>query len=56
MTRAFDEMDGWGGGESSKTAKRLSTRAFHRSAYRYYATHTVPSPFHPAKSSPSAAQ
>jgi GT2 family glycosyltransferase len=37
------------GGASAKTASALATRAFHRSAYRYYATHTVPSPWHPLR-------
>ena len=30
-------------------ARRLATRAFHRSAYQYFATHTVRSPWHPAR-------
>lgn len=37
------------GGASAKTASRLATRAFHDSAYRYYATHVVRSPLHPAR-------
>jgi hypothetical protein len=37
------------GGASAKTASRLATREFHRSAYRYYATHVIPSPWHPAR-------
>jgi GT2 family glycosyltransferase len=37
------------GGASAKTASRLATRAFHDSAYRYYATHVVRSPWHPLR-------
>ena len=37
------------GGASAKTRSREATRAFHRSAYLYYATHLVPSPWHPAR-------
>jgi N-acetylglucosaminyl-diphospho-decaprenol L-rhamnosyltransferase len=37
------------GGRSSRTAYALATREFHRSAYRYYATHVVPSPWHPLR-------
>jgi GT2 family glycosyltransferase len=37
------------GGASARTDSRDSTRAFHRSAYLYYATHVVPSPWHPAR-------
>ena len=37
------------GGASARTESRESTRAFHRSAYLYYATHVVPSPWHPAR-------
>lgn len=37
------------GGASAKTRSREATRAFHDSAYRYYATHLVPSPWHPAR-------
>ena len=37
------------GGASAKTRSREATRAFHRSAYLYYATHVVPSPWHPAR-------
>jgi N-acetylglucosaminyl-diphospho-decaprenol L-rhamnosyltransferase len=37
------------GGASAKTHSREATRAFHRSAYLYYATHLVPSPWHPAR-------
>jgi N-acetylglucosaminyl-diphospho-decaprenol L-rhamnosyltransferase len=34
-------------GQSSRTAKRLAIRAFHASAYRYYATHEAPSRWNP---------
>ena len=37
------------GGHSARTARRLAAHAFHRSAYLYYATHIVPSPWHPAR-------
>ncbi len=37
------------GGRSSATARRQSVRAFHRSAYRYFATHTEPRRWHPAR-------
>ncbi len=37
------------GGASAKTASRLAIGAFHDSAYRYYATHVVRSPWHPAR-------
>lgn len=37
------------GAASSRTVRRLAGRAFHRSAYLYYATHTVPSRWHPAR-------
>jgi N-acetylglucosaminyl-diphospho-decaprenol L-rhamnosyltransferase len=37
------------GGASAKTVSRLAIRAFHDSAYRYYATHVVRSPLHPAR-------
>jgi N-acetylglucosaminyl-diphospho-decaprenol L-rhamnosyltransferase len=37
------------GAASSRTARRLATRAFHRSAYLYYATYTVPSRLHPLR-------
>ena len=37
------------GGTSARTASRLATRAFHDSAYRYYATHVVRSPWHPLR-------
>ena len=32
------------GGQSSRTARRLAIRAFHRSAYLYYATHVARTP------------
>jgi N-acetylglucosaminyl-diphospho-decaprenol L-rhamnosyltransferase len=35
------------GGASARSDSPLATRAFHQSAYRYYATHVVPSPWHP---------
>lgn len=37
------------GGASANTSSALAIRAFHRSAYRYYTTHVVPSPWHPAR-------
>lgn len=37
------------GGESSRRARRLATRAFHRSAYLYYTTHVATSPRSPAR-------
>jgi GT2 family glycosyltransferase len=37
------------GAASASTQSAFATRAFHRSAYRYYATHVVPSPWHPAR-------
>lgn len=37
------------GGISARTQSRLATRAFHRGAYRYYATHVVPSRWHPMR-------
>ena len=37
------------GAASSRTASRLANRAFHRSAYLYFATHTVPSRWHPLR-------
>jgi N-acetylglucosaminyl-diphospho-decaprenol L-rhamnosyltransferase len=37
------------GGASARTESALATRAFHRSAYRYYATYVVPSPWHPMR-------
>jgi N-acetylglucosaminyl-diphospho-decaprenol L-rhamnosyltransferase len=35
--------------ESSRAARRIAMRHFHRSAYRYYATHVARSPWHPAR-------
>ncbi len=37
------------GGASAATDSAFATREFHRSAYRYYATHLVTSPWHPAR-------
>ena len=37
------------GAASANTESAFATRAFHASAYRYYATHVVPSPWHPAR-------
>ena len=37
------------GGVSAGTQQAFATRAFHRSAYIYYATHVMPSPWHPAR-------
>ena len=37
------------GAVSSGTRSSFATREFHRSAYRYYATHVVPTPWHPAR-------
>jgi N-acetylglucosaminyl-diphospho-decaprenol L-rhamnosyltransferase len=37
------------GGASAATDSAFATREFHRSAYRYYATHVVTSPWHPAR-------
>jgi len=37
------------GGASASTQAAFAIRAFHDSAYRYYATHVVPSPWHPAR-------
>jgi N-acetylglucosaminyl-diphospho-decaprenol L-rhamnosyltransferase len=37
------------GGASARTRSRLAIRAFHESAYRYYATHVVRSAWHPAR-------
>lgn len=37
------------GGESAASNPAFAIRAFHRSAYRYYATHVVPSPWHPMR-------
>jgi len=36
-------------GQSSRTAKRASLRAFHDSAYLYYATHVAPAPLNPKR-------
>jgi N-acetylglucosaminyl-diphospho-decaprenol L-rhamnosyltransferase len=36
-------------GQSSRTARRLSIRAFHDSAYLYYATHVAPAPLSPRR-------
>jgi len=36
-------------GQSSRSAGSLATRAFHQSAYLYYATHVRPSRWHPAR-------
>ena len=36
-------------GHSSRTAQAAAIRAFHASAYRYYATHVAPSAFHPKR-------
>lgn len=37
------------GGASARTDSRRAVRAFHDSAYQYYATHVVRSPWHPAR-------
>ncbi len=37
------------GGVSAKTASDAATRAFHASAYRYYATHVTPQWWHPMR-------
>lgn len=37
------------GGDSAASDAARAIRAFHRSAYRYYATHVVPSPWHPMR-------
>ena len=36
-------------GQSSRTARRFAIRAFHRSAYLYYATHVAPAPLNPKR-------
>ena len=36
-------------GQSSKTARTFAIRAFHRSAYLYYATHVAPAPLNPKR-------
>ena len=36
-------------GQSSRNARRLANREFHRSAYRYYVTHVTPHRWHPGR-------
>ena len=36
-------------GQSSRTARASAIRAFHRSAYLYYATHVAPAPLSPKR-------
>jgi N-acetylglucosaminyl-diphospho-decaprenol L-rhamnosyltransferase len=36
-------------GQSSRTARTSAIRAFHKSAYVYYATHVAPAPFNPKR-------
>ena len=36
-------------GQSSRTARSFAIRAFHRSAYLYYATHVAPAPLNPKR-------
>ena len=36
-------------GQSSRHARSLANREFHRSAYRYFASHVVPKRWHPAR-------
>jgi GT2 family glycosyltransferase len=36
-------------GQSSRSARALANRAFHRSAYRYFATHVAPQWWHPGR-------
>ena len=36
-------------GQSSRSARALASREFHRSAYRYFASHVVPQRWHPAR-------
>jgi hypothetical protein len=36
-------------GQSSRTARAASIRAFHESAYLYYSTHVAPGPFNPKR-------
>ncbi len=36
-------------GQSSRNARRLANREFHRSAYRYFSTHVVPQRWHPLR-------
>ena len=37
------------GGASAASSHAFAVRVFHQSAYRYYATHVAPSPWHPAR-------
>jgi hypothetical protein len=36
-------------GQSSRNARGLANREFHRSAYRYFATHVIPQRWHPGR-------
>jgi N-acetylglucosaminyl-diphospho-decaprenol L-rhamnosyltransferase len=36
-------------GQSSRTARAFAIRAFHKSAYLYYATHVAPAPLNPKR-------
>jgi GT2 family glycosyltransferase len=36
-------------GQSSKNARGLANREFHRSAYRYFSTHVAPRKWHPLR-------
>ena len=36
-------------GQSSRTARTFAIRAFHESAYLYYATHVAPARFNPKR-------
>jgi len=36
-------------GHSSRTARASAIRAFHESAYLYYATHVAPAPLNPKR-------
>ena len=36
-------------GQSSRTARAFAIRAFHESAYLYYATHVAPAPLNPKR-------
>jgi GT2 family glycosyltransferase len=36
-------------GQSSRTARAFAIRAFHESAYVYYATHVAPAPLSPKR-------
>jgi GT2 family glycosyltransferase len=38
-----------GGGASAQSDAAAATRAFHKSAYRYYTTYVTPSPWHPMR-------